>query len=76
MLAPIEPLQPVAAVFPALSKRAVNEACRAGKIPGAVKVARTWMIRARDVEALVNREPACMPTVADAIADLRKRGLR
>lgn len=46
-------LVPVRTVIPSWSTRRVNEACREGRIPGAVKVGRDWFLAAHDVARLV-----------------------
>ncbi len=71
-------LRPVLEFFPGRSSRWVNESCRAGRIPRAVKIGRTWMVREADIEALVERRgrpTKTKITVADAAAELAKRGL-
>jgi hypothetical protein len=79
---PIEPdtLRPVSAYLVDWSPRRVNDTARRGDIPGAMKVGRVWMMTrsaferwtgtARDVANDV--QP---PTIEDAAADLRRRGV-
>ena len=69
-------LSPVASYFPGRSARWVADSCRAGRVPGAFKVGKSWFIRPGDVEALGSGAPQGAPTVDDALADLRRRGVR
>jgi hypothetical protein len=70
------PLVPVISFFPGRSPRWVAESCRAGRIPGAVRVGKQWLIRESEIAAFVaGRAPRGAPTVADAEADLRARGV-
>ena len=68
-------LLPVSFYFPGRSARWVADSCRAGRIPGAFKVGKAWFIRAADVELLGSSAPRGVPTVEDAAADLRRRGV-
>lgn len=67
------------AASPAVRKarsRWCADQCRSGRIPGALRVGREWLIRPRDVEAFVQgRASAGAPTVEDAERDLRSRGV-
>lgn len=73
---PGEPLHPVATYFPGRSDRWIAESCRAGRIPGAVLVGRQWLIRQSSVDELVaGAAPRPVPTVDEATADLRARGV-
>jgi len=68
-------LLPVTFFFPGRSPRWVAESCRAGRIPGAVKIGKSWFTRASDVDRLVAGTSRGVPTVEDATADLRRRGV-
>ena len=46
-------LVPVIAFFPGRSPRWVAESCRAGRIPGAVRVGERWRIRESEISAFV-----------------------
>lgn len=65
--------------FAGRSARWVADLCRSGRLPGAVKVGRTWMIRRSDFERFVGAKakhlPPTVPTVDEAMADLRRRGV-
>ena len=72
-------LRPLVDFFPGRSRRWISDLCRSDKRPtGAVKVGASWMIRAADFERwLVAQQRAdrpALPTVDDALADLRRRG--
>jgi hypothetical protein len=73
-----EPLIPLVSLLPDRSPRWIADACRAGRFPGAVKVGRTWSITAsafaRVSGAPVPSAPSA-PSVVDAAAELRRRGL-
>jgi len=49
----IDPLRPVAALFPTRSRRWVADTCRAGRVPGAIKVGREWLISESAAAAFV-----------------------
>lgn len=70
-------LIPVTSFFPGRSSRWVAENCRSGRVPRAVRVGRTWMIRPLDFAAFVSGGSASreVPSVDDALADLRARGV-
>jgi hypothetical protein len=77
-LDPLDPLVSVVDLFPGRSKRWVADTCRAGRIPRAVRIGRTWMIRRRDFEAWLagtSSSPAQPPSVEDAISVLRRHGV-
>lgn len=73
------PLRPVQLFFPDCSPRWVADNCRAGKIPGAVKIGKTWMISETDMSKLTSAKAAKserrVPTLEEATADLKRRGL-
>jgi hypothetical protein len=70
------PLVPVISFFPGRSLRWVAESCRAKRIPGAVRVGKQWLIRESEIAAFIaGAGPRGMPTVEDAAADLRRRGV-
>lgn len=69
------PFLPVAFYFPGRSARWIADACRAGRIPGAVKIGKGWFLRGADADRLVAGAPTAVPSVADAEADLRRRGV-
>lgn len=75
------PLRPVQLFFPDQTPRWIADTCRAGKLPGAVKVGKVWMIRESDIERLTKSkaekqaEERRIPTVEEAMADLRRRGV-
>ena len=72
----VDGLRPVALFFPDKSARWVADACRTGRIPGAVRVGRQWLIRPSDFDAFVSGNAIrCVPTVEQAAADLRSRGV-
>lgn len=66
---------PVKSLFPTKSARWVADNCREGRIPGAVKFGRTWMIKASTLEKAPKTEAPSVFTVEDALADLRRRGI-
>jgi hypothetical protein len=83
-------LVPVATFFPNKERRWISDACRGVKprrdearrppfIPNAIKVGKTWMMRRSDFEAWIGVRakhlPLAPPSVDDALADLRKRGV-
>lgn len=72
-------LRPVRVFFPDWSARRIADACRAKRIPGAVKVGREWMLRESDFDAWVagTRMPVAVapPSIEDAIAILRSKGV-
>ena len=75
---PAEPtvLLPVATFFPGRSPRWIADACRAGRIPGAIKIGRIWMMRPADVDALVaGRSGTRVPTADEVASTLRAHGL-
>jgi hypothetical protein len=66
----------VCSVFPDRTPRWVADTCRKNRIPGAIRIGKKWMIRPEDVERLVAGSGARgAPTVADAEAELRARGV-
>ena len=68
---------PVISFFPGRSLRWVADTCRAGRIPGAMRIGRAWVIRAADVDAFVAGKAARgARTVADAETELRARGVQ
>ncbi len=70
------PLVPVISFFVGRSPRWVAESCRAGRIPGAVRVGKQWLIRESEIAAFIaGMGPRGVPTVEDAAADLRRRGV-
>jgi hypothetical protein len=71
------PLVPVISFFPGRSLRWVAESCRAKRIPGAVRVGKQWLIRESEIAAFIagTGRPRGVPTVEDAAADLRRRGI-
>ena len=75
----IDGLLPVSQFFPGRTARWVEDLCRGGRLPGAVKVGRTWTIRRSDFERFVGAKakhlPPRAPTVDEAMADLRRRGV-
>jgi hypothetical protein len=72
-------LRPLHVFFPDRSLRWIADACRAGRLPGAVKVGRVWMIRASDFERWVTGARvaggAAPPSIAEATAELERRGV-
>lgn len=73
----MNPLRPVQLLFPDRSARWVADYCRAGKLKGAVKIGKTWMISETDTAQLTTEpERPRVPTVEEAMADLRRRGVR
>lgn len=58
-------------LFRGRAKRLVDADCCAGKIPGARKVGRQWMIRPADFDAYVATTPS-----SGAAADLARAGFR
>jgi hypothetical protein len=74
----VDALRPVRVFFPDWSDRRIADNCRARRIPGAIKIGKEWMMRPSDVERWVTgKAPTVVkvPTVEDAMADLRRRGL-
>jgi hypothetical protein len=61
------------------SARWVADTCRAGRVPGAIKVGKVWMIRASDFEAFVTGSKAPErpqpQTPEDAAEVLRRHGV-
>lgn len=70
-----EAFLPVSFYFPGRSLRWIADSCRAGRIPGAVKVGRGWFMRGGDADRLVAAAPPAVPTEDEALADLRRRGV-
>jgi hypothetical protein len=69
-------LFPVTTFFPSWTPRRVNENCREGRIPGAVRVGRTWMMTATAYARFTTgRDARGVPSIEDAYADLRRRGV-
>ena len=66
---------PVRDSFPCRSPRGVNDACRSGQITGARKIGGAWFWSSRDAERFASGEGASVVTEADALEDLRKRGV-
>lgn len=67
-----EELVDVAAVVP-LPRRAIMRACRAGRIPGAVRVARRWLASRGAVAAWLREVgPRPVRAQADDLEDLRR----
>ena len=62
-----------AALFPGRSKRWVNDQARAGRIPGCRKIGGSWFCRVVDIGAPPSAPN--VPTLEDATADLRARGV-
>jgi hypothetical protein len=75
MLAMTDALIPVARLFPEKSPRWCAENCRLRRIPGAFKVGKTWYVTAAAVEALATGATPGVPSEAEALADLRARGV-
>lgn len=71
----VDALRPAIEFFPGRSPRWIADACRAKRIPGAVKIGRVWMLRASDVERLVTKKSKRLPTPEEVAEDLRRRGL-
>lgn len=76
----IDPLRPVVDYFPGRTARWIADACRARRIPGAVKVGNVWMVRESSIAAMVEAAnvaptPYRLPTVEEAAAELRALGL-
>lgn len=75
------PLVPLARVIPSWSTRRIADACRKGAIPGAVKLGHEWLISQADLDrwlaslARPGLAKTSGPTVDDALAVLRARGL-
>lgn len=67
-------LIPVSEFFPGRSARWIADTCRAGKIPGAIKVGHQWRIRPRDFDAFV-RGAAPPANVDAALERLRSHGV-
>lgn len=67
--------RPVFTFFPHKSRRWAAEQCRSRRLAGAIRVGREWVIRECDVNAFVSGSSASVPTEADALADLRARGI-
>lgn len=66
----------VASLFPDRSGRWVNETCRRGGVPGAVKIGGAWYLSPAALAKLGSTPAASpTPTVEDAEADLRSRGV-
>jgi hypothetical protein len=72
-------LRPVKEFLPTWTGRRIADACREGRIPGAVKVGRMWAMRRSDFErwigAAAKHLPPRPPSVDDAAVDLRRRGV-
>jgi hypothetical protein len=72
-------LRPLTVFFPDKSLRWIADACRAKRIPNAVKVGKTWMVRPSDFERWITRAQdrarAPAPSIEEATAELRRRGL-
>jgi hypothetical protein len=79
-------IRPVIDHFPGRTPRWVNDQCRAGRIRGAIKIGRTWMITTAAVDRLFGGGTAAnddvraapepvVPTMDEALADLRARGI-
>ena len=64
----------VSSIFPDRTSRWVNDACRRGAIPHAVKIGGSWFLLDRDVARLGSDAPR-VPTIEDADAILRARGI-
>ena len=86
----LDALRPITDYLPARSARWIADAARAGRLAGAVKVARTWCWTSSDYRAWlataqgrapapptsgVCLDPDALPTLEQATADLRARGL-
>lgn len=73
-------LRPVTSYLPDWTPRRVNENARAGRIPGVVKVGRSWMLRGSDFDRWVAGDKATAandapPTIDEATRELRRRGV-
>lgn len=64
-------VDPVRYLAAALPKRRVQQALRAGEIPGATKRGRTWLARARDVDAWLSSQSNSAPESSDRLARWR-----
>lgn len=67
-----EALRPVKTFLPDWTQRRINDAARAGRLPGVKKVGREWMISRGAFEAMETRKST---PVDDAVAALRARGV-
>jgi hypothetical protein len=56
----------------------IAKACRAGRIPNAIRVGKVWFIRRSDYDRWTTgtATSTSAPTVEDAAADLRRRGVQ
>jgi hypothetical protein len=74
----IDALLPARTFFPTWLPRRVADTCRRDKRLRAVRVGKAWMLRRSDYErwiAGLQGADACVPSVDDAAADLRRRGV-
>lgn len=71
---------PVTSIFPEWTSRRITANCRAGRIKGAYKLGKSWVISTQDA-ALITAAPKAQAeaTAAEAealaLADLRARGV-
>lgn len=70
----MKPYVTAQSLFPDRSARWVNEHCRKGDVPGAFRVGRTWYVGDAQSAALPPPKPG-IPTVDEAYAELRRRGV-
>ena len=88
MTFPLYVLHSLRVLLPDMTSRAIAEGCRRGRFPGARKIGGSWMISAQDWELFVTgrrrvagtdgtheTRSIAPPTVAQAAAELRRRGV-
>jgi hypothetical protein len=70
-------LRPVRTFVPDWSNRRIAENARAGRIPGARKIGKQWMMARSDFERWIGLRTTetGSPSVEDAAADLQRRGV-